>query len=235
MIKCVFILAGGLGTRIQPLFPDTCKPMIPVHGKPFLEWQIQMLIDQGFDQFVLCVGYRVEQVIDHFADGQRWGIQIDYSIESKPLGTAGALKHAARFFQDTSLVLNGDTYLATDFQKLIRQHQAVLRYNHLVGSLGLVTVPDTSRYGEVAIDGDQRVVEFREKVDRSSGGLISAGAYVLEPGVLNLIPIAQSVSIEKEVFPNLAATKQLCGFEVTGQFVDMGTPEGYRTLESLLA
>src|SRR6185295_2279579 len=111
----VFILAGGRGTRLQALFPDQPKPMVPVAGRPFLEHQISLLAQQGFDDFVLCLGYRAEQISSYFGDGARWGVRLAYSTELQPLGTAGALKQAARLWSGPALVLNGDTYLDTDF------------------------------------------------------------------------------------------------------------------------
>jgi NDP-sugar pyrophosphorylase family protein len=107
----VFLLAGGLGTRIRSLFPDCPKPMIPFGGKPFLQWQIELLMTQGFDEFVLCVGYLFEQVKEYFGDGSRLGAKIHYSVEQAPLGTGGALRNAASYFHQTIILLNGDTYL----------------------------------------------------------------------------------------------------------------------------
>ena len=230
----VFILAGGLGTRIRSLFSDRPKCLIPVLGKPFLEWQIERLAGQGFRTFVLCVSHLSEQIIDHFGGGAAWGIQVEYSIEAEPMGTAGALRCAAPFFQETALVLNGDTYLATDYRMLIAAHREQAPRG-VIGSLGLATVPDTGRYGQVIIDGEYRIMAFREKTpSQSNTGLISAGAYVLEPSVLDYIPVGRPISIEQETFPAFVADRALCGFSVDGAFVDMGTPEGYTMLETLL-
>ncbi len=228
----VFILAGGLGTRIRSLFPDRPKSLIPVHNRPFLEWQIELLIQQGFSHFVLCVSYLADKIIQYFRNGAAWGVDIEYSIEESPLGTAGAIKHAARFFEGTSLVLNGDTYLATDYRVLLAKHR---QQTDITGSLGLVTVQDTSRYGQVIITSDHHITEFREKSQSlSQTGLINAGVYVLEPRVLDYIPSGRAVSIEQETFPTLAARNVLYGFPVAGPFVDMGTPEGYESLVTLL-
>jgi len=230
----VFILAGGQGVRIRARFPDRPKALIPVLGKPFLEWQLELLIGQRFRDYVFCVGHLSEQIIRHFGNGAGWDINIEYSIETRPLGTAGALKNAAHLFGQTSLVLNGDTYFATDYRALMDKHDEQCKHTEIVGSLGLVTVPDPSRYGQVLVDPDHRVAEFREKSAYPQASPINAGAYVFEPGLLDYIPAGQVASLERDTFPTLAAAGLLCGVPIKGSFVDMGTPEGYRTLVELL-
>jgi len=232
----VFILAGGEGTRIKSRFPDLPKALIPVHGKAFLEWQLELLIGQGFRSFVLCVGYRSEQIARHFGDGNALGAIIEYSREVSPLGTAGALKNAAIFFQQTSLVLNGDTYLAADYRALIAFHkQQALRPNQ-IGSIALTHVQSAARFGQVIINQEGRITEFREKsAPQDRAGYINAGAYVFEPHLLDHIPSGKAVSLENETFPDLLASgAALCGIPVKGSFVDMGTPEGYAELEEIL-
>lgn len=231
----VFILAGGLGTRIRTLFPDRPKGLIPILGKPFLEWQIEQLIDQGFREFILCVSYLSRQIVEHFGDGAAWEVRIEYSIEAEPMGTAGALRIAAPFFRETSLVLNGDTYLETDYGALIAAHQEIARRGKVIGSLGLVTVPDTGRYGQVILGSDNRIAAFREKMpSQAQVGLINAGVYVFEPAVLDHIPAQRPASLEQETLPALVAAQALYGFPVEGSFVDIGTPEGYAALERQL-
>lgn len=227
----VFILAGGLGSRIRSLYPDLPKPLIPIHSKPFLEHQIEQLRAQGFRDFVLCVSYRASQIVDHFQDGAAWDVTIHYSHEPEPFGTAGALRYAAPFWEGACLVLNGDTFVKADFQTLIAAHQS---QTDVIGSLGLAAVPDTRRYGQVLIDSQQRIIAFREKDQSAKAGWINAGVYMLEPTVLELIPEGRVVSIEREVFPALAARQHLYGFPLDGAFVDMGTPEGLAAMEALL-
>ena len=142
----VLILAGGLGTRARVEFPDLPKPLIPVCGKPFLERQIQLLTAQGFSQFTLCLGYRASQIMEYFGTGATWGVSLAYSVEPTPLGTAGALKHAAADFHETTLVLNGDTYLDVDYHALIAsqtRHAA-----GVAGTLALIAVPNCDPFPE---------------------------------------------------------------------------------------
>jgi mannose-1-phosphate guanylyltransferase len=228
----VFILAGGLGTRIRSLYPDLPKPLIPIHGKPFLEYQIVQLRDQGFQDFVLCVSYRADQIAAHFQDGAALGVRIRYSHEPEPLGTAGALRYATAYWAETCLVMNGDTFIEADFRALMAAHQA---QPDASASVGLVAMPDTSRYGQVVIDQHQHITAFCEKDQSASAGWINAGVYVLESRVRDFIPAGRAVSIEREVFPALVENRQLFGFPLNGAFVDMGTPEGLAEMERLLA
>jgi mannose-1-phosphate guanylyltransferase len=131
--------------------------------------------------------------------------------------------------------LNGDTYLATGYRALVEAHRLHVQRSDAIGSLGLVKAPDMQRYGQVVLDDDRRITAFREKQPAPSGaGLISAGAYVLEPTVLNHIPAGRPVSIEQETFPELAERRVLRGIPIEGDFVDMGTPGGHAALEALL-
>lgn len=225
------ILAGGLGTRLRAIVDDRPKPMATIADKPFLVHQIEYLKAQGVTHIVLCVGYLHEYVQAYFGDGSAWGVQIDYSIEAEPLGTGGALRHAEQFVRGPFLVLNGDYFLDIDLQELVAFHAAQkAQPQGCWGTLALTAVSDVRSYGSVTLDPDHRIVQFREKsaAQVAAPGLINAGIYVLEPDVLQMIPAAQKVSIEKEVFPALMQHgRPLCGFEARGFFVDIGTPEGY--------
>lgn len=229
----VFILAGGLGTRIRSEFPDVPKPLVPICGKPFLERQLQLLAAQGFDEFTLCVGYRAQQIIEHFGTGAAWKISITYSVEPTPLGTAGALKYASSAFHETALILNGDTYLDINYHAVIDCHNR--QSTGIIGTLAITQVPNSARSGEVIMADDGRIITFQEKVNgRGEPGLINAGAYVLKPQVLDYIQNGRGSSLEREIFPALATAGQLYGAIVTGRFVDIGTPEGYAELARVL-
>jgi len=232
----VCVLAGGQGTRIRPLFPRRPKGLIPIRGKPFLEHQLTLLASQGFRSFVFCLGHLADQIARYFGDGTRWGVRIEYSVEAAPLGTAGALRHAAPFFQNSLLVLNGDTYATLDYQALVAAHRRKVRSEGAIGTLALMKAQDPARYGQVAIGENHKVTAFREKGLSRDPGLVSAGVYVLEPRILEYIPHDRASSLENETFPVLIERDEyLYGFPVpNGSFVDVGTPEGYHTLERLL-
>ncbi|MBN1956500.1 MAG: nucleotidyltransferase family protein [Anaerolineae bacterium] len=227
------ILAGGLGTRLRPLVSDRPKPMAEVAGKPFLEYQVAQLRRQGFAQIVLCIGYLAEQVRDYFGDGRRWGVRIDYAVETERLGTAGAIRNAHRWIDDTFVVLNGDSYLETDFKTMVEYHRRQrATAAQLVGTIAAVAVDDVAAYGALELDGEGFVTRFREKGGTGTGW-INGGVYVLEREILDRIPEGEMVSIEKETLPQLlAAGGRLAAWPAAGFFVDIGTPAGYHRFQA---
>ena len=226
------VLSGGLGTRLRDAVPDWPKPMAPAAGKPFLEYLVEWLRDQGFDDLVLCVGHRADQVRAHFGDGRRWGVHIAYAVETSPLGTAGALKNARDYVTGTTLVLNGDSYLEVDLRAMVTAHRARRAADgRAVGTLAAVSVEDTTAGGALEMDGAGRIGGFREKGE-AGPGWINGGIYVLEPEVWESIPEGRPVSIERETFPHLLAQGyHLYAYPVGGFFVDIGTPQAYRRFQ----
>ncbi len=228
----VLVLAGGLGTRIRALFADRPKSMIPFNGKPFLEHQIALLARQGFRRFVLCVGFQAEQIMAHFGDGERLGVDIVYSQETPPLGTGGALRCAERFFDAAALVINGDTYLAMDYQAMVAHHS---QQSGAIGTIAVTEVEDAGQSGQVILDAGRQIIAFREKSADAGRGMVNAGIYVFEPRILDYIPAGEKVSLEREVFPALLdGAERLLGFPVNESFIDMGTQEGYQRLKEIL-
>lgn len=220
----VAILAGGLGTRLRPAVGDLPKAMAPVQGRPFLAYLLDLLHSQGFHDFVLCVGYRHEAIQAHFGTGTELGITIRYSVETEPLGTGGALWTARDLLGPTFLVLNGDTYLDTDYDRLVQAH----REQPAALTLGLVTVPDAGRYGTVTLDTAGYVTRFAEKSPADPGpGLVNAGVYVGSPALFAEFPPQRPLSLERDVFPRLVTRRLLRGLPVVGEMIDIGTPESY--------
>jgi NDP-sugar pyrophosphorylase family protein len=226
------ILVGGLGTRLREAVPDRAKPMALVAGKPFLEYLVAWLHEQGFDDVVLCVGHRAEEIQDHFGDGHCWGVHIAYAVEATPLGTAGALRNAKRHVTGTILVLNGDSYLELDLRAMLATHRARRAADdRAVGTLAAVRVEDATAGGALEIDGAGRIGGFREK-DQAGSGWINGGVYVLEPEVWEAIPEGTQVSLERETLPHLLTEGyHLYVCPADGFFVDIGTPQGYRRFE----
>jgi NDP-sugar pyrophosphorylase family protein len=231
----ILILAGGLGTRIRSLFPDVPKPLVPIHDRPFLAWQIELLIAQGFKRFVFCISYLGQQIIDYFGDGSQWGVTIEYSIESSPLGTAGAIRQASKFIDRTTIILNGDTYFQTDYRLLIARHQQLVRESQSIASIVLVARTDTDRYGRVIIDNRGKIIEFKEKNSSLGAGLVNAGAYLIEPQLLDYIPPHVVVSLEIDILPQTIDRHDgVFGIPIDGTFIDMGSPDGYAELSATL-
>jgi NDP-sugar pyrophosphorylase family protein len=223
------ILAGGLGTRLQPIVADRPKPMAQVGGKPFLEYLIERLRAQGLGDFVFCVGHRAQRIWDYFGDGTAWNVSVDYAVETDLLGTAGAIKNAGAFVDDTFLVLNGDTYLDVGLQAMVDfHHRQRSAEPPTLGTLAAVPVDDAAASGVLELDEQGRILGFQEKT-QAGPGWINGGIYVLEPELLDMIPQGRAVSLEKETFPLiLERGYRLLSYPAGGFFVDIGTPEGYR-------
>lgn len=232
----VLILAGGLGTRLRPIVVDRPKPMAEVANQPFLAYQIVQLRDQGFHEFVLCVGYQADQIEGHFQDGSQWGVSISYAVETELLGTAGAIRNARPLVHGPFLAMNGDSFVETSAAALVSHHQEKRAADpQVMGTLLTVHVDDASGYGTLERDAEGRVVRFREKAS-AQNGWINGGIYVLEPEVLDLIPAGRAVSIERETFPLLLARGwRLYTFATAGFFVDIGTAEGYARFRQYVA
>jgi len=214
------ILAGGLGTRLRPITYRCPKPMIPVKGRPFLEYLLNYLKNQGVRDFVLCLHYMSEKFKEYFGDGSKLGINISYAIEDKPMGTGGALKNAEKFIQGRFLVLNGDTFLTFDLRRMINYHR---RCGGL-GTIALVYMKSPTRYGIVGVDKDWRIISFSEK-RKVDEGYINAGIYIFERKLLDYIPKGKKISLEKDILTSLVQQEKFYGFPAGGYFIDIGVPE----------
>jgi NDP-sugar pyrophosphorylase family protein len=223
------LLVGGMGTRLRSVLPSTPKPLASVGNKSFLELLIRQLRCQGIRRLVMCTGYLAHQIESEFGDGSGLDIEIKYSTETHPLGTAGAVKLAEHHLGQVSefLVINGDSFLEIDLHELIQFHRA---HGGLV-SMAVVGVEDVTRYGTVQVDADQKVAGFLEKAGSDTPGLVNGGVYVFDPRILNCIPEGPA-SLEKDVFPQLL-NQGVYALEQRGMFIDIGTPEDYARAQQL--
>jgi NDP-sugar pyrophosphorylase family protein len=217
------LLVGGLGTRLRSAVPSLPKTLASVGDKPFLELLVRQLNSQELHQLVMCTGYLAEQIQEVFQDGSDFGATIEYSKETVPLGTAGALKRAQRYVQNESefLVINGDTFLEIDFNEFILSH----RKHRSLATMAVVPVENSSRYGTVQVGADGRILGFLEKNGQNAPGIINAGVYVFSNAALALIPQGPA-SLERDVFP-LLMEQGFYAIEQRGMFIDIGTPEDY--------
>ncbi len=236
------ILAGGLGTRLKSVVNDRPKPMALVNEKPFLEYVLEELKKNGITHIIFAVGYKGSMIEDHFGDGSRFQMNIQYSYEDGQLGTAGAIKNASRLINGKGFyVLNGDTYYKIDYGRLEELNEK----NDSIMTLVLRRVEDVSRYGRAVLDGD-RLTAFNEKTEiktnedlktsskkkgkkkpKKIAGTINGGIYYMTTRIFDHIPEGK-VSLENEVIPELL--KQDCsisGFVNEGYFIDIGIPEDY--------
>jgi len=228
------ILAGGLGTRLARRVPDCPKVLAPVAGRPFLDVLVDELVRRGVRRFVLLLGHRHEQVIDHVAarrSGWPAEVTFEYSVEPQPLGTAGAVKLAARFCDRRFLLLNGDTFFDLDVAALVAAHE---RARPLL-TVAAAEVADADRYGRLETNAAGFVTRFREKDVAAGAGLINAGIYLAEPALLEHIPGGRAVSLEREVFPALlAGGRPIAVSPQSGAFFDIGTEASYQSFTDFL-
>ena len=228
------ILAGGLGTRLWPLTKEVPKPMAPVAGAPYLEHQLKLLAKQGIRDIVLLTGYLGEQIEQHFRDGHRWNLTIRYSHEITPLGTGGALREARSLLADTFLVIYGDSYLPIKYAEVLELLEnskatgVVVVYDNSFG--------DTSVRNNIALDGQGRVISYnKESLDDPSLTHVEAGVLAFGRRVLELLPPEGAVSLEKEIFPQLIARRDLLAYPTRQRFYDIGTPERLLAIQHLFA
>jgi mannose-1-phosphate guanylyltransferase len=221
------VLVGGFGTRLRPLTLTTPKQMLPIAGRPMIEWVVGRLAQYGVDEVILSLGYRPDAFIEAYPDQVCAGVPLRYVTEPEPLGTAGAVRFAAleAGLDEAFLVLNGDVLTDLDVASLVDFHRA----RGAEATIALHRVADPSAFGVVPTDDNGRVTAFVEKppIDEAPTDLINAGTYVLEPSVIDRIPDGRSVSIERETFPDLVAAGSLYAMAANPYWLDTGTPQLY--------
>ena len=246
MIPQAVILLGGQGTRLAAQFPDLPKCLVPVAGRPFLEWQLDWLKRNGIRRVLLAAGYKAEVLEKHLAARKPDELDLFLSRESAPLGTGGALKFVEpQLATDPVLVLNGDSLVpnldfSTVWKKSFHSVEKPADFFHSVeksfpqcGKLFAVPIAAAGRYGTVEFGADGFVTAFREKAERAAG-FVNAGVYLLPRALMTAIPGGRAVSIETEIFPALAARRQLVTLPAPPPLLDMGTPDGLAALETFL-
>lgn len=224
MITEAIVLAGGFGTRLREVVPDLPKPMADVQGRPFLEIVLGALQAQGVQRVVLSLGHLADKVVAHF--GTRWhGIELVHEIETRPLGTGGAVAAAlARCGAGPVLVVNGDTFVELDLAAL----DAAWRGDPVIVAR---EVPDTARYGRLTLDGD-RVTGFAEK-GAVGPGAINAGVYLLPTDLLREVTLDPPYSLEVDVLAAWLASRRFQVFVTHGRFIDIGVPADYRLAQTM--
>jgi mannose-1-phosphate guanylyltransferase len=219
------ILAGGEGTRLRPLTSSVPKPVVPLAGRPFISYMIEWLRRHGVDEAILSCGFMADGVRAVLGDGDRLGVRLRYVEEPRPLGTGGALKLAEDLLEDRFVMVNGDQLTDIDLTAQLRQHERT----GARATLALIAVADPSAYGLVRRRDDLTVSGFLEKpnADEIDTDLVNAGVYVLARSVLSeMAPAGTRISIERDVFPRLV-DHGLFGYEASGYWMDIGTPERY--------
>ncbi len=228
MFKEAIILAGGFGTRLQSVVNDRPKVLAPVRSRPFLSWILDYLEEAGVAKVMLATGYMHEAVEETFQN-QYKEIEINYSRETEPLGTGGAIKKAMGLIDGKrALVLNGDTL----FRVNLRRFYDFALANQAPAALVLREVDEVSRYGAIGLNADNRITTFMEKGSLSGKGLINGGIYSLrKEWFLDNSP-SDKFSIEKDLFERNADKHTLFGMVCKQYFIDIGIPEDYEKAQN---
>ena len=234
------ILAAGQGTRVRPLTRDLPKPMVPILGKPVMEYLIEHMARHGITEIMVNVAFLHHKIEQYFGDGSRWGVQLGYSYEGvrdhgdilpRPLGSAGGMRRIqdfGGFFDETALVLCADALIDLDITAALQEHND----KGALASVVALNVPpeDVQAYGIVVAGEDGHIESFQEKPKPSEAKstLASTGIYIFEPAVLDLIPSGQVYDIGSQLFPQLVAQK--LPFYVQDRFfnwIDIGRVSDY--------
>jgi len=217
------ILVGGLGTRLRPYTEQVPKPMVEIEGRPFLEFKIESLRKHGIKDFILLIGHLGEKVEEHFGDGKRFGINIQYSYEKeKLLGTAGAVKNAEHLIKGDFILTNGDTFLDIDFEKLIEVHES--NNSPFTLTVAPATHPKTQELVEVSNNKITSIhkrdtPEHENHLLTTQNPYVNAGCYIMSKEILSIIPPNQKISLEQEIFPQI--TSKMHGFSHPGYMLDV--------------
>lgn len=223
-VKAV-ILVGGYGTRLRPLTYTVPKPLVPFANKPILRHQIEALVGAGIKEIILALNYYSELIIREVRDySNEFGINIIYSKEQEPLGTAGPLALARKYLEGhTFFVLNSDITCRFPLREMLSFHLS----HGKEGTILSTGVEDPSRYGLIITEENTRLVQtFLEKPKNATSNRINAGIYILNPSVLDRVELREC-SIEREVFPKMAEECQLQVFDLEGFWMDIGQPADY--------
>ncbi|MCW2279298.1 nucleotidyltransferase family protein [Heliophilum fasciatum] len=223
------IMAGGLGTRLRPLTDKMPKPMVPILGRPAMEYALLLLKAHGITDIAATLCYYPDLIKEYFGDGSRFGVNLRYFVETEPLGTAGSVKQAKDFLDDTFFVISGDGITDINLTEVANQHQA----SGAKASMALTTVEDPTQFGIVITDESDKIVRFIEKPkqDEVFSNTINTGIYVLEPEIFQYIPDG-FYDFSKNLFPKLMEKNvPFYGFKSDGYWKDIGTLEQYRQVQ----
>ena len=220
-------MAGGEGTRLRPLTSNQPKPMVPIVGKPCMEHILELLREHGFEDVIVTVAFLPQAIRTYFGDGTSLGLNIQYSVEENPLGTAGSVRLASDALDETFLVISGDALCDIDLRQIVEFHKE----KGAAVTIGLKSVENPLEFGIVVTDEDGKVERFLEKPSWGQvfSDTINTGIYVLEPEVLKHVPTDRPYDFSKELFPLLLEMgRPIYGYVCDGYWADIGNLDQYR-------
>ena len=220
-VKAV-ILAGGLGTRLQPYTAFLPKPMLPLGEKPILEHLIGWTKKNNIKSIVLCVSYLRRTIEDYFEDGKRFGVNIEYAISNKPLATAGQLKTAEKFIEDTFVCMYGDSIFDFDLKKMMKQHIKKRAF----ATIGINEYKTNLPYGVIETSKNGKVSKWKEKPQIKAN--VNIGCYIMDPQILNLIPKNKPYGMDDVIKKAITRKKIINSFMTKNEFIDIGNKSSYK-------
>jgi mannose-1-phosphate guanylyltransferase len=216
------ILAGGLGTRLQPYTTFLPKPMLPLGEKPILEHLVDWTRKNGIKSIVLCVSYLRKTIEDYFEDGKRFGVNVEYAVSNKPLATAGQLKTAEKFIDSTFVCMYGDSIFDFNLRNMVNQH--IQRKSFV--TMSLYEYKTNLPYGVIETTKTGKVIAWNEKPEIKAN--INMGCYVMEPGVMDLIPKNMPYGMDDVIKKAMAKKKSIDSIISKKGFLDIGNKTSYK-------
>lgn len=216
------LLAGGMGARLRPLTENRPKPLVPILGRPCIDYALELLRKVGIRDVLLTISYRPQHLMRYLMGGTEKDMKLFYSIEDEPLGTAGAVKRVAQLVNDTFVIASGDLLVDADLKDIIDFHKK----KGALATIGLTEVPNPQEYGIAALNRVGRITRFVEKPTEREvfSNLINAGIYVMEPDALEMIPDDRPYDFSRDLFPRIMRRKKLYGRLIRGFWLDIGRP-----------
>ena len=232
----IVILAGGLANRLRPLTSDLPKSMLKIAGRPFLEYQLELLKEYEIKDILLCLGYKGELIRDYFEDGKKFGVNLTYSLDGeKLLGTAGALKKAHKLLNENFFLMYGDSYLPYDYQKI----EELFKRSEKLSTM--VVYKNQNRFDKSNVLIEDGMVKIYDKTfqgknsESGSAGLeyIDAGLSILKKEVLSLVPEDEPYDLE-ELYKILISEGEMSAYKVRQRFYQIGSFEGLEEFKELV-
>lgn len=222
------VLAGGMGTRLQPYTFFVPKPMLPLGDKPLLEHLVLWLKKNGVSEFVFSIGYLGKTIESYFENGSSWGVRISYAVSSSALGISGQLANAKDQVKSTFLLLYGDSIFDFDIARMLQQH----RKNRATLTMGLMHFSHKLPYGVIERKPDGTVTAWKEKPEIN--GLINVGCYVAEPEIFDYIPKGKMYGFDNVVRDMIRSKKIVSSYIIPGkEFLDIGDERSYKRVYDL--
>jgi mannose-1-phosphate guanylyltransferase/phosphomannomutase len=233
MIKQAIIIAGGFGTRLRPYTDTTPKPMLPVLGKPLLDWNIEQFKKFGVTEFFLTLHHMPDAITKYFGDGSKFGVKMHYFIEDTPLGTAGGIKKMEPLLDEEFFVMNGDTLSLIDYGAMEKAWRGKR------DAIGMQRIGTSSNYGDADVaelDADGRIIAIHPKPhDKNENVYRMRGIYILKKEILAYASASDRCELNTDLLPRaIAAGKSFYGYECDDYSKGIDTVEKWKEVEGYL-